>query len=162
MIPDIKKILYATDLSENATHAFGYAVSLASRYGAGITFLNVLEDMSPYRDSLMINVLGKDKWEELLKNNRENLLEKAKDTIKKFCDEVSSKEPSCPFITDEIVIRIGEPVEEILDLAESSGCDLVVMGARGRGTLVDKLMGSTSRRVLRRCRKPVLLIRLPE
>jgi hypothetical protein len=28
-IPDIKKILYATDLSENARHAFTYAVSVA-------------------------------------------------------------------------------------------------------------------------------------
>ncbi len=162
MIPDIKKILYTTDFSENARHAFGYAVSLASRYGAGITFLNVLEDMSPYRDSLMINVLGQDKWEELLKNNRENLLQKAKDDIKTFCDEVSAKVPACPFITDDIVVRIGEPVEEILDLVESSNCDLLVMGSHGRGTLADKLMGSTSRRVLRRCKKPVLLIRLPE
>lgn len=162
MIPEIKKILYATDLSENARHAFGYAVSLASRYGAGITFLNVLEDMSPYRDSLMINVLGQDKWEELLKNNRENLLQKAKDDIKSFCDDVSAKVPACPFITDEIVVKIGEPVEEILDLVESSNCDLVVMGSHGRGMLADKLIGSTSRRVLRRCKKPVLLIRLPD
>ena len=38
----IKKILYATDLSENAVHAFAYAVSLANLYGAGITILHVL------------------------------------------------------------------------------------------------------------------------
>jgi nucleotide-binding universal stress UspA family protein len=30
----IKKILYPTDLSENAKYAFDYAISLASRYGA--------------------------------------------------------------------------------------------------------------------------------
>ena len=161
MIPDIKKILYTTDLSDNARHAFGYAVSLASRYGAGITFLNVLEELSPYRDSMMINVLGQQKWDELLKNNRGELLEKAKERIKSFCDEVSAKVPTCPFITDEIVVKTGEPVEEILQLTESSNCDLVVMGAHGHGTLVDKLMGSTSRRVLRRCKKPVLIVRLP-
>jgi nucleotide-binding universal stress UspA family protein len=161
MIPDIKKILYTTDLSENARHAFGYAVSLASRYGAGITFLNVLEDLSPYRDSLMINVLGQEKWDDLLKNNRDELLQKAKERISSFCDEVSAKIPACPFITDEIVVKMGEPVEQILELVESSGCDIVVMGAHGRGTLADKLMGSTSRRVLRRCQKPVLIVRLP-
>lgn len=161
MIPDIKKILYTTDLSENAKHAFGYAVSLASRYGAGITFLNVLEDMSPYRDSLMINVLGQEKWDDLLKNNRDELLQKAKERISTFCDEVSAKVPTCPFITDEIVVRMGEPVEEILGAVESSECDVLVMGAHGRGTLAGKLMGSTSRRVLRRCQKPVLIVRLP-
>jgi len=36
MVPDIKKILYATDLSENARYAFGYAVSMASHHDAKI------------------------------------------------------------------------------------------------------------------------------
>ena len=45
-IPPIKKILYATDLSENARYAFGYAVSLANQYDAKITILHVLEDRS--------------------------------------------------------------------------------------------------------------------
>jgi len=40
----IKKILYATDLSETAVHAFSYAVSLANMYGAGITILHVLTE----------------------------------------------------------------------------------------------------------------------
>ncbi len=47
MLPDIKRILYATDLSENARHAFGYAASLANRYGAKIIVLHVIEDFSP-------------------------------------------------------------------------------------------------------------------
>ncbi len=40
----IKKILYATDISESAVHAFSYAVSLANMYGAGITILHVLTE----------------------------------------------------------------------------------------------------------------------
>jgi nucleotide-binding universal stress UspA family protein len=159
MIPEIKKILYATDLSENARHAFGYAVSIANRYGAGITFLHVLEDISPFRDSLMINVLGEEKWEELLKENQHKVLEMAKERVKSFCDEVSSEIPACPFITDEIVVKIGHPAEEIMKQVRASDCDLVVMGARGLGPLADRLMGSTSRRVLKRCKKPVLIIR---
>ncbi|MGD8721592.1 MAG: universal stress protein, partial [Desulfobacterales bacterium] len=47
MLPDIKIILYATDLSENARRAFGYAASLANRYGAKIIVLHVIEDFSP-------------------------------------------------------------------------------------------------------------------
>ena len=45
-LPDIqiKKILYATDLSETAVHSFSYAVSLANIYGAGITILHVLAE----------------------------------------------------------------------------------------------------------------------
>ncbi len=45
-LPDIqiKKILYATDLSKSAVHTFSYAVSLANMYGAGITILHVLAE----------------------------------------------------------------------------------------------------------------------
>ena len=78
-IPEIKKILYTTDLSENARYAFGYAMSLANRYGAGITILHVLEDVSPFADSLVINVVGQEKWNELRNTNEQKILE----TIKK-------------------------------------------------------------------------------
>ena len=47
MIPAIKKILCATDLSPNARYSFGYAASLAHRYGAGITIIHVLEPENP-------------------------------------------------------------------------------------------------------------------
>ena len=161
MIPEIKKILYATDLSENARHALGYAASLANKYGAGITFLHVLEDKSQFRDSLMINVLGQEKWEKLLEDNRHKVLAMAEERVKSFCDEVSAEMPACPFITDEIMVRVGHPSEEIMKQVKASGCDMVVMGARGLGPIADKLMGSVSKRVLRRCEKPVLIIRLP-
>ena len=109
MIPEIKKILYATDLSENARHALGYAASLANRYGAGITFLHVLEDKSPFRDSLMINVLGEEKWEQLLEDNKHKVLAMAEKRVKGFCNEVSSEMPACPFITDNIAVRDRTP-----------------------------------------------------
>ncbi len=161
MIPEIKKILYATDLSANARHALGYAASLANRYGAGITFLHVLEVKSPFRDSLMINVLGEEKWEQLLEDNKHKVLAMAEERVKSFCDEVSSEMPACPFITDDIAVRIGHPADEIMKEVAASECDMVVMGARGLGPLADKLMGSISKRVLRRCEKPVLIVRLP-
>ena len=162
MIPEIKKILYATDLSENARHALGYAASLANRYGAGITFLHVIEDTSSFRGSLMVNVLGEEKWKKLVEDNKHKVIDKARERVTSFCDEVSVDMPSCPFITDEIAVRIGHPSDEIMKQVKASECDLVVMGARGLGALADKVMGSTSKRILRRCTKPVLIVRLPK
>jgi nucleotide-binding universal stress UspA family protein len=162
MIPEIKKILYTTDLSENARHAFGYAVSLANRYGASITILHVLEDLSPSRDLLVMNIIGEQKWIELRESNKHNVMDSIKKRLEGFCAEVSNELPECPFITDKIIVKIGNPVEEILGEAEKTGCDMVVMGAHGHGILSDVMMGSTSRRVLRRCKKPVLIVRLPE
>ena len=53
MIPEIKNILYATDLSENARYAFGYAVSLANRCDAKITVLHVVEELSSFARSMV-------------------------------------------------------------------------------------------------------------
>lgn len=161
-IPEINKILYTTDLSPNARFAFAYAASIANRYGAGITILHVLEDVSPYRDSLVINIIGGDKWKELRDANLEKLTAEIKTRLEKFCEEVSRDLPACPFITDEILVKVGNPVEIILDQVEKIDCDMVVMGAHGHGVIEDAMIGSVSRRVLRRCKKPVLVIRLPE
>ena len=161
MIPDIKKILYATDLSENARFAFGYAASLANRYGAGVTFLHV-QHISPTTDSLVGNMLGDEQWKEIKDSNEQKGIDAIKGRIEEFCEAVSHDLPECPFITDDIIVEVGNPVDEILKQAEATGCDLIVMGARGHGILEGVMMGSVSRRVLRRCKKPVLVVRLPE
>jgi nucleotide-binding universal stress UspA family protein len=162
MIPEINKILYATDLSENARYAFSYAASLANRYGAGITILHVLEEISPTTDNLVVGILGREKWNELRGKNEKEVLATLKSRLTRFCEDVQAELPSCPFITDKIKVTIGKPVDEILQEVEKNDYDLVVMGAHGHGVLADAVMGSVSRRVVRRCKKPVLVIRLPE
>jgi nucleotide-binding universal stress UspA family protein len=162
MIPEIKSILYTTDLSESARYAFSYAASLANRYDAGITILHVLEDISPTADNLVLNIIGKEKWDELRGNNEKEVLDTLKLRLTQFCDDVQAELPTCPFITDKVKVKIGRPVEEILNEVEENNYDMVIMGAHGHGALADAVMGSVSRRVVRRCKKPVLVIRLPE
>ena len=162
MIPNIKKILYATDLSENARYAFGYAASIANRYGAGLTILHVMEDLSPDARSRVTNILGEERWEELKKRNEQQVLDKIKKRLEKFCEDVTKEFPECPFITEDIIAKIGHPVEEILFHVENKSFDMVVMGSHGYGVLADVMMGGTTRRVLRQCNIPVLVVRLPE
>jgi nucleotide-binding universal stress UspA family protein len=162
MIPEIKKILCTTDLSENARFAFSYAASLANRYDAGITILHVLEDISPTTDNLVVGILGQEKWDELRGKNEKEVLSTLKSRLTTFCEDVQAELPSCPFITDNIKVTIGKPVDEILQEVENNNYDMVVMGAHGYGALADAVMGSVSRRVVRRCKKPVLVVRLPE
>ena len=45
MIPSIKNILYATDLSKNSAYAFRYAVNSAQKHNASIHILHVMETM---------------------------------------------------------------------------------------------------------------------
>jgi nucleotide-binding universal stress UspA family protein len=61
-----------------------------------------------------------------------------------------------------VVVKTGEAVNRILEQAQQTGCDLIVMGTHGQGKFAEALMGSTARRVVRRSRTPVLVVRLPE
>jgi nucleotide-binding universal stress UspA family protein len=162
IIPEIRKILCPTDLSKNARYAFSYAASIANHYGAGVTILHVLEEPSPVALGMVTDIVGKDRWEEMRKEKQESVIKTLKSRLQDFCDEVSEELPACPFIVDDILVKIGHPVDMILAERERTNCDLVVMGSRGRGILSGAVLGSTSRRVLRRCDKPVLVIRLPE
>ena len=47
-----------------------------------------------------------------------------------------------------LVVRCGDPSRVILETAEREGCDLVVIGKRGRGLVEELLLGSVTRHVL--------------
>ena len=49
-IPQIKKILYATDLSKNSSYAFLYAIDVAKKHDARIIILCVVEPIPAYAD----------------------------------------------------------------------------------------------------------------
>jgi len=162
MIPEIKRILYATDLSENAKHAFTYAATLANKFDAKITVLHVLETIPSNTEWQIVEYLGEERWKEVQQNKKQEFIESIKKNLNNFCDEMTSSFKSCPFLVDEIILKEGIPVDEILKTVDSKNCDMVVMGTHGYGMLADALIGSNARRVVRRCKKPVMIIRLPK
>ena len=162
MIPVIKNILYTTDMSETSNYAFSYAASLANRYDALITIIHVLKNPMPTTENLVTNVLGEKKWMETLNSKKTEVVEKIRARLETFCEETRAELPSCPFLMNEVIVRIGNPVEAILEEINVQNYDLVIMGAHGHGAISGAVMGSVSRRVLRRSRTPVLVVRLPE
>jgi nucleotide-binding universal stress UspA family protein len=58
-----------------------------------------------------------------------------------------------------VEVRFGEPAQEIVDLVEEEGIDLVVMSTHGRGGLARLLMGSVAQSVPRRLSVPVMMVR---
>lgn len=162
MIPEIKRILYATDLSKSAKHAFTYAATIANRFDAKITVLHVLETIPSNTEWQIVEYLGQDRWKEIQKNKKQEFIESMKKSLNDFCEEMSSSLKSCAFIVDEILIKEGIPVDEILKTVDSKNCDMVVMGTHGYGLLTDALIGSNARRVVKRCKKPVMVVRMPK
>lgn len=155
MIPEISKILFATDLSEQSRKSLSWAMAMARKHNAQLLMLNVIEDVA--LSSLQIHFSEKE-WNEF----RQRIDNEAKEMMQKrlaaFCDEVKNEMPQCPYVADEILVRRGNPVEKIIDTAEKQGCDIIVMGTHGTGGLTDTLMGSTARRVLRRSKIPVFVV----
>ena len=123
-------------------------------------------------DKNVIGYISADRWEEIKSQNvdeaREALIGKRRDhlvirdALHQFSENVKDSHEGKGFVTDDIIVERGNPVEQILKQAEEKNCDLIVMGTHGQGTLADVMMGSTARRVLRRSVKPVLVVRLPE
>ena len=168
---EIRKILYATDLSETAFHAFAYAVNLANTYGAGITILHVLFE-DPDIEAKVGPFIGEEQWKEIKSRHyeeaREALIGKKRDNVAihevlhTFSEKVKTAGEDQSFVTDEIIVERGNPVEQILKVADDRNCDLIVVGSHGHGPLTDALVGSTAKKLVRRSAKPVLVVRLPE
>jgi nucleotide-binding universal stress UspA family protein len=56
----------------------------------------------------------------------------------------------------------GPPADAILRVAEARNVDLIVMGARGLGSLGSLLLGSVSQKVLAHATCPVMIVRAQE
>lgn len=162
MLPEIKNILYATDLSENAKYAYQYAAGLAQQYNAQITILHVIEKINTNTFLQIQGYVGEEKWSELQENKQSDLVAKIKGRLGSFCDEISAEMDACTFQVDKIIVKEGVPAEEILFQSEINNADVIVMGTHGYGLFKDAMLGGNARRVIRRSPVPVFVVRLPE
>ena len=156
MIPPIKTILFATDLSKNSAYAFYYAVHLAKRDEAKIVILHVVEPLPRMLVSFedFEHKVARDRWEETTKQFKE----KIQDISVKV--DARTGISSVDLISD-ILIRPGHPAEEILKVVDEEGCDVIVLGTHSKGFLQQTLLGSVSKSVLQRTQKPVFIVPLP-
>jgi nucleotide-binding universal stress UspA family protein len=171
MIPEFKKILFTTDLSKNSHTAYYYALSLASRYGAGITILHVMEEMSASSGARLRDFIGDERWDEIKESHeqeaRQALIGKKREgsvihqALGDFAEQAHRDLDDRGIAVDEILVTRGNVVDEILQEAQNRQCDLIVMGYHVRGKLEEAILGSTPRRLLRRCSIPIMLVRLP-
>jgi len=161
MIPQIKKILYATDLSKNSSYAFLYAIDMAKRHDAKIVILHAIQPIPPsiyYEAGLGIEVaLRRTKEKE-----QEMDIEEIKKHLQGFCKKAETQiGPPCVELVSKILVPVGYPVEEILKTADEEGCDAIILGTHGKGFLKQTFLGSVAGSVLARARKPVFVIPLP-
>jgi nucleotide-binding universal stress UspA family protein len=159
MIPKIKKILYATDLSENSAYAFRYAVSSAQQHGAKIYILHVLEEI---KTNILAAYYELEKLQEMREKGKQEVRDRIQKRLETFCQRELMKDPECRGLVESTEVLEGDPAAEILRKADELGVDLVVMGTHGKGLLEHAFLGSVAEKVLHRVKIPVLTIPIPK
>ncbi|NOY69314.1 MAG: universal stress protein [Deltaproteobacteria bacterium] len=154
----ITRILFATDLSPVADHAFKYAANFANALGVEVTVLHVLEKLRPNAELMLSALLNYDDPEALRAATQSNLMERVKDHISGLCRDAACSMPGCGFDAGRVIIEPGDPVHIILSHLDSGKFDLLIMGTMGYGVVEEFFIGSTAHKVLRKTRVPVLVV----
>lgn len=145
---DIKTIILTTDLSENASAATPYAVSLAKKFDAPIQWVHVFEEPHLYSglaDGVVIGV--------------SNLVaESHKASVKKLEGMAKSLADAEKIVVNPVVLR-GNPVTKILEYAEKQQAGCIVTATHGRTGLSHAFHGSVAERIVRMSACPVLSVR---
>lgn len=135
----LRQIIYASDLSASSLHALPYALALAAEYGARLSCLHVIEEITT-----------------IPLYYRERTLRDAREELEKLMPAGSGL--ACE---PQIVVVTGEPAEKILQLATDLDADLVLMGARHQGSarLAAHLPWACTHKVISHANCPVLTVR---
>jgi len=159
MRPEMQRIVFATDLSRDATSVFRYAVSLAEKYQGRIHVIHVIEPLNGFAQSLVSATLGEEKAKSIREQKKQEIFEDVRQRVRSFCQEEVCRltDPSEDPIA-EIAVREGHPADQILKYCDSIQADLIVLGAH-RMVGATHLFGSTARNVIHDAQVPVLVVR---
>lgn len=142
-----RHILVPYDGSAQAEEALRHAVRIAEASGGTkLTILNVVLLRTGFStgSELMFTPVAYNADEEL-KYCRELL------------DEAEKLASAVPRL--QTIHAFGDPGTVILEQAEELGCDLIVMGSRGRGKLKELVLGSVSHYTVQHARIPVMIVK---
>ena len=141
-----KKILYPTDFSDVAMKAFEYVKKLKITGAEEVVILHVLDQRSVGTIAMYIEkdvITLERNWEE-----------SARKQIAPLAEELER-------IGYKVKVRIEEevPFRDILKVEDEEDVSLIVMGSHGRSNVEEMLLGSVSEKIVRKAKKPILIIK---
>ncbi len=137
----MKKIIVAIDFLDCSINALAHAVSIAEKAGA---------------DLEMIWVNKPDDAKEIFKCNPETILEEVDRRFNELIEEFS------PEIGDgkmSYTIREGKVYREIVEAADESNADMIVVGTHGSSGFEEFWIGSNANKIVSATNKPIISIR---
>ncbi len=139
-----RRIICASDFSEDSRRALDFALSIAERAGSRLTLAHVVEVADNPE------VLEGDSPLAVLRRER---IARAEERLRAQAAEHQGRGP-----TVDAAVRLGRAHTELLALARETAADLLVLGVRGRGSVDLTLFGSTTNQVVRRAKCDVLTV----
>ena len=136
-------LLAATDFSVDGNNAVRRAALLAHAHGARLHILHALDaaGCKPLRDWFSPTF------------DFDLKAAQAHDALRRLAVEISG----AYHLAASVEVIVGDPFEVLMQASEQ--VDLVVLGRRGHGRFKGLLVGKTVDRMLRICRRPVLVVR---
>jgi nucleotide-binding universal stress UspA family protein len=140
----MNNILVAVDFSKYSSEVVKVAYSLAKKINASVTLVTIINKFINYMPVDTAESFA-DEWEARQHVANTNLLK-----IKEEYPEVETT----------IVSFIGDPKEDIIDLAVERHACFIVMGTHGRTGISNLLMGSTAEYIIRHSSIPIIVVPL--
>lgn len=163
----IKRILFVSDLSEEARHAFDFALNIACFQGARLLILHVMENLPPGSEERVAASFGQELYK-VLKSRKAGTAHdiligkkvesvRVRDATTKMCKELGVSSVGGTPVVEDILITEGDVAEEALSMASKNACDLIAIGARRR-RLFPEFASNTIRKLLQHASIPVLIV----
>lgn len=145
---EIKKILWASDGSDESNEALRYVELFATNFNSEIIGLSVIQPV----DVSVLKVPPEVKKE--LFSIQTTLEKREYERVSKALEQLEPEE-----MKRDIRIETGVPHEEILRVTGEEKADLIALGKRGLGLKDRILLGSNTNKVLRAAKPPVLVVK---
>ena len=146
-MPQVRRILFASDFSRASRKAFATALTMAKAHRATLTILHVFVPFMPIVPEQYINT---GTWEQIDNQARRwnqqqlrKLIQKAKKTGVRIVG----------------LLLEGDPARQIARAARSKHADLLIVGTHGRTGLAKFFVGSVASRLVATASCPVVTVR---
>jgi nucleotide-binding universal stress UspA family protein len=146
----INKIMVAVDFSEYSLSAAEYAAKLAKDMGAKLMLTNVFNQ----RDVDGMNMVATRVPNFSVKKYVDERVQERKGRLVDLAKKLSQGNSDV-----DTHVRIGVPYKALLEEIREKSPDLLVMGAKGRSSVVDMIIGSCAQKMFRHSPIPLLSIR---
>ncbi len=136
-------VLIGYDGSANGKKALEYGIDFAMHAGAELTIVTAFAKVPDY--------LGSPQYDEIVAK----MTTRAQETAEMGAEQARA----CGIEKVRVEVLEGSPAECLLAVAETRGCDCIVVGSRGHGELAGLLLGSVSDRLAHHSKVPVLIVK---